>query len=195
LVFQGGLLAATAAGLFYLKRNKLDVWRYADAAVGSVPMGQFFGRLGCLAAGCCHGSIVDKDHWLGVHWGPDTPAWRVIMGKLPSGPEKDFFLQAQYVTAHPTQLYESGAMLGMFFLLTWARSQKRFHGQILSIYMMGYAIIRSTIELFRGDDIRGVNELAEGLSISTGQLVSVLMFGVGLGLWVWRGRQGAVEGA
>jgi phosphatidylglycerol:prolipoprotein diacylglycerol transferase len=188
LVFQGGLLAATAAGIFYLKKNKLDVWRYADVAVASVPMGQFFGRLGCLAAGCCHGAYVDSHHWLGLHWGDDTAAWRVIMGKMEAGPEKELFLAERYVTAYPTQLMESGAMLLLFLGLVWMRSRKRFNGQILATYMMSYAIIRSTIELFRGDDIRGVNELAEGFSISTGQIVSLLMFSGGLALWLWRSR-------
>jgi len=105
---------------------------------------------------------------------------------------------------HPTQLYES---LGQFFLflgLVLWRSRRRFDGQIFGIWLMAYAVLRSTIELFRGDVERGtLHGLLEwlgasGLSagvpleawynISTSQFISLGMFALGATVLYRRGR-------
>jgi phosphatidylglycerol---prolipoprotein diacylglyceryl transferase len=106
---------------------------------------------------------------------------------------------------HPTQLYEALAQLLLFCGLMIARRYKRFHGQIFGLYLVSYAIIRTTVELFRGDVERGtLNGLlrtlgAEGLAalvpleawwnIPTSQFISVVMFGLGVVLLVRRSAQ------
>ena len=55
---------------------------------------------------------------------------------------------------HPTQLYESFAMLAVFACLFICIAKKSFNGQVLIGYMILYPIIRFTIEFFR-DDPRG----------------------------------------
>ena len=73
---------------------------------------------------------------------------------------------------YPTQLWEVLTGLTLFTVLSlmWSR-WRRFDGQILAAMMVLYAIARITIEGFRGDTVRGVNQLGTGLS--TSQLVSV----------------------
>jgi phosphatidylglycerol:prolipoprotein diacylglycerol transferase len=97
---------------------------------------------------------------------------------------------------HPTQLYESVGQLGMFLLLLWMRRYRRFHGQILALWLMGYAVLRSTVELFRGDlergTLHGLLEQSLGwvslaarvpaeawYNISTSQFISLCMFATG----------------
>lgn len=97
---------------------------------------------------------------------------------------------------HPTQLYESIGQLCMFFLLLFLRRYRRFHGQILALWLMGYAVLRSTVELFRGDLERGtLHGLLEGslgwtrlaahvpaeawYNLSTSELISLCMFATG----------------
>jgi phosphatidylglycerol:prolipoprotein diacylglycerol transferase len=94
---------------------------------------------------------------------------------------------------HPTQLYESLAQLILFVLLMIARRYRRFHGQILALYLIGYAIIRTTVELFRGDFERGtLHKLIEQVpldawwNISTSQFISLVMFALGVTLLVRR---------
>ncbi|MFN0061845.1 MAG: prolipoprotein diacylglyceryl transferase [Myxococcaceae bacterium] len=99
---------------------------------------------------------------------------------------------------HPTQLYDSLGNLLLFAGVLFARRFRRFHGQIMGIWLMGYAFVRSTVETFRGDVERGtLHGLLEGIgshaladriparawfNVSTGQFISLCMFA--LGLWL-----------
>lgn len=94
---------------------------------------------------------------------------------------------------HPTQLYESLAQLLLFVALMIARRYRRFHGQVLALYLIGYSIIRSTVELFRGDFERGtLHQLIEAVpldawwNVSISQLISLVMFALGVTLLVRR---------
>ena len=97
------------------------------------------------------------------------------------------------IPIHPTQLYESLAQLLLFVLLMIARRYRRFHGQILALYLIGYSIIRTTVELFRGDFERGtLHKLIDQVpldawwNVSTSQFISLVMFGLGVTLLVRR---------
>ncbi|MCI0569909.1 MAG: prolipoprotein diacylglyceryl transferase [Myxococcaceae bacterium] len=106
---------------------------------------------------------------------------------------------------HPTQLMESVGQLALFVALIALRGRRRFHGQIFSLWLMAYAVLRTTVELFRGDAARGtlhglLKSLgAEGLAqavpqeawfnISTSQFISLVLFALGLTLLVQRGRR------
>jgi phosphatidylglycerol:prolipoprotein diacylglycerol transferase len=107
---------------------------------------------------------------------------------------------------HPTQLYESLAQLLLFVALMIARRYRRFHGQILALYLIGYSIIRTTVELFRGDFERGtLHKLIDQVpldawwNISTSQLISLVMFALGVTLLVrrapWASRLSSASGA
>jgi phosphatidylglycerol:prolipoprotein diacylglycerol transferase len=100
---------------------------------------------------------------------------------------------------HPTQLYESLAQLILFVLLMIARRYRRFHGEIVALYLIGYSIIRTTVELFRGDFERGTLHKLIGAvpidawwNISTSQFISLVMFSLGVTLLV-RGTAAARE--
>jgi phosphatidylglycerol:prolipoprotein diacylglycerol transferase len=56
---------------------------------------------------------------------------------------------------HPTQLYESLGQTVLFVALLFARRYRRFHGHIFALWLICYAFLRSTVELFRGDVERG----------------------------------------
>jgi phosphatidylglycerol:prolipoprotein diacylglycerol transferase len=90
---------------------------------------------------------------------------------------------------HPTQLYESFGQIVLFVLLLTLRRFRRFHGHILAAWLMCYAVLRSTVELFRGDLERGtLHGLIPSVpfdawyNLSTSQFISIAMFG--LGAWV-----------
>jgi len=91
------------------------------------------------------------------------------------------------LSVHPTQLYESIGQLLLFVGLVVMRRYRRFDGQILGMWLMAYALLRSTVELFRGDLERGtLHGLIESVraeawyNISTSQFISVCMFGLGM---------------
>jgi phosphatidylglycerol:prolipoprotein diacylglycerol transferase len=90
---------------------------------------------------------------------------------------------------HPTQLYESLGQIILFVALLSLRRYRRFHGQILATWLMCYAVLRSTVEFFRGDLERGtLHGLIASVpfdawyNISTSQFISICMFA--LGAWV-----------
>lgn len=95
---------------------------------------------------------------------------------------------------HPTQLYESLGQIILFSGLMALRSTRRFHGQIFGLYLMCYAILRSSVELFRGDVERGtlhglLKDISAGLeslvpleawyNISISQFISICLFALG----------------
>jgi phosphatidylglycerol:prolipoprotein diacylglycerol transferase len=55
LVFQGGLIGATLASIWYCLKNGIEFLRLADLAAPTVSLGSAFGRLGCFSSGCCWG--------------------------------------------------------------------------------------------------------------------------------------------
>ena len=44
----GGLVGATLAGVWFMRRRKLDFWKYADAMIYGLPFGIGIGRIGCF---------------------------------------------------------------------------------------------------------------------------------------------------
>ena len=55
LVYYGGLIGATIAGIIYIRWKKLPLWKIADVLAPSIALGNVFGRIGCLLNGCCYG--------------------------------------------------------------------------------------------------------------------------------------------
>lgn len=179
-VFYGGFLAAVATGYVLVKRYKLAWWKVADAFAPGIALGQFFGRQGCFAAGCCWGEPTSLP-W-GVHF---TQAGHEVTGV----PVVNAFGQALHL--HPTQLYESFAALLFFGLLVWLHRRKRFDGQVILVYAVLYAILRFSIEFVRDDprgDILGLTTLT---GLSTSQLISLLVGITGILLLAVRARYAA----
>ena len=160
-VFYGGLLGAVLAGYFLMKRYKLPWWKTADACAPGIAVANFFGRQGCFAAGCCWGK-------------PTTLPWGVKFSELGhqiTGVPTDVHL-------HPTQLYESFAMLLAFFFLLWLHKRKRFDGQVILAYALLYSAIRFAIEFVRDDPRGDVFGLTSLTGLSTSQLISLV-----IGIW------------
>ena len=157
-VFYGGLLGAVLAGYLLMKRYQLPWWKTADACAPGIAIGNFFGRQGCFAAGCCWGK-------------PTTLPWGVKFTEL--GHEITGVPTGAYL--HPTQLYESFAMLLVFLFLLWLHKRKRFSGEVILAYALLYSIGRFAIEFVRDDprgDILGLTTLT---GLSTSQLISIVV--------------------
>jgi phosphatidylglycerol---prolipoprotein diacylglyceryl transferase len=62
LAYYGGFVGASIGAWYLLKRDRFPFWKAADMAGMVVPIGLGFGRMGCLLAGCCFGT-VSKGGW------------------------------------------------------------------------------------------------------------------------------------
>lgn len=79
----------------------------------------------------------------------------------------------------PTQLYSTAINLLLFAVLIWYYPRRKFAGQIFIFYLLGYSIYRFIIEIFRE------NWVFIG-PFSVSQLYSLVLLGLGTGLYVWR---------
>jgi phosphatidylglycerol:prolipoprotein diacylglycerol transferase len=148
-VFYGGLLGG-------IRKHGLPLFATLDVLAPAVALGQCIGRLACFAAGCCYGSSSTMP-WSVIFHSEDAHA---LVG-VPLG-----------VPLHPSQLYESfGALLLLLFLLAVLKKRK-FHGQVFSLYLILYAILRFTLEFFRGDVARGT---VFGGVLSTSQFIAIIV--------------------
>ncbi|HZZ86433.1 MAG TPA: prolipoprotein diacylglyceryl transferase [Anaeromyxobacteraceae bacterium] len=184
LVFYGGFLGAVAVSVWYMRRHRMPFLRYADALIPSVALGHFFGRLGCFGAGCCWGG-VSHSHlpWL-TRFPPASLAYQTFAAR-PNAAELLAPDQLTTLPVHPTQLYESFGELGLFLALVFlVRPRRSFHGQVLATWLLCYAVLRSLVEVFRGDLERGV---VAGFGV--GQWTSVVIFAAGAALLAWGRRQ------
>jgi phosphatidylglycerol:prolipoprotein diacylglycerol transferase len=129
LVYYGGLIGATLAGLAFVRFRRVPVWKFGDALAPSIALGYSIGRFGCLLNGCCFGRACT------LPWAIHYPA------EHPSGG----------VGVHPVQVYDALLNIGFFLFLAWLHRRKKFDGQVFAAYLIGYAVLRSLVETFRGD--------------------------------------------
>lgn len=163
LVWYGGFLAACAYLAFHSRTTGRPFFKTVDILIPSMALAHAAGRLGCLAAGCCFGEVTHVP-WA-IRFPPQSLAQQVhhALGLVRLGEPS--------LSVHPTQLYEAGGELALFFLLIVIRPYRRFHGQLFLMWLGLYPIMRTVIEMYRGDKERGVYIL------STSQYISI---GVGL---------------
>jgi phosphatidylglycerol:prolipoprotein diacylglycerol transferase len=191
LVFYGGFIGAVLVSVWYMRKHQMSFFPYADAIIPSVAIGHAIGRLGCFSAGCCWGGACDPHLPWAAKFPPQSLAYQ---SQLASGLIQRGALHT--IPIHPTQLYESLGELCIFVALTLWASRKRFHGELLALYLMLYAPLRATIETMRGDEERGrvfnfLGAAARGAwwNLSTSELISIGIFAAGVALYVALARR------
>jgi phosphatidylglycerol:prolipoprotein diacylglycerol transferase len=172
LVYYGGLVGATLACVWYIRVKKLRLWKVADVLAPSIALGYVFGRIGCLLNGCCYGRACS------LPWAIHFPAGNPL--NPPTYP------------VHPTQIYDSLLNLGLYAALAWLYRRKKFDGQVFAVYLAGYALLRSFVEMFRGDYPEHQHYL--GGWATPAHLVSILILVTGLTLLWTLPRPGTKRG-
>ena len=76
----------------------------------------------------------------------------------------------EFITVHPTFLYESVWNLGVLLFILWYRKRQKFYGELFAFYLMLYGIGRFWIEGIRTDQLKLWNT-----DIPVSQVVAVLM--------------------
>ena len=148
LSFHGGFVGGVLFGFFYIKKNNLKFWEITDICAPSIPLAQAIGRIGCFLRGCCYGIETT------LPWGVN------YLGKI----------------RHPTQLYSSLALLGIFIFLSKQKYKKNFKGSLFLTYIIIYSVFRFFIEFIRVEP-----RILFGLTGA--QLVSIVLVGISLFLF------------
>ncbi|MBN1881971.1 MAG: prolipoprotein diacylglyceryl transferase [Deltaproteobacteria bacterium] len=171
LVWYGAFFGAIAAGAIFFRAHKLNGWLWADIAAPFFALGQGIGRIGCFMAGCCYGRPTDL-------------CWGVVFTKSEIAPLG--------VPLHPAQLYAVVANLLLFLFLFQRRRRSNFDGEQILAYVILYAVLRSILEVFRGDP-RG---FWLGGTVSTSQMIAVVAVMGAAGLYYYlksRGKTSRTE--
>jgi phosphatidylglycerol:prolipoprotein diacylglycerol transferase len=161
LSFHGAIAGMTIATVLFARRYRYPFLELADLITVCGTPGLFFGRLG---------NFINAE----LYGRPTNVPWAMI---FPTDP--------QHVPRHPSQLYEAigeGLILGS--LLWWIDSVARARGfyrpgLITSCFLIGYAIIRFSLEFVRQPDAQ-LGLVIGGLSM--GQILSTIMLVAGLSL-------------
>ncbi len=180
LAYYGGFIAASLFGLWYARKYRMGTWKVADLCAPWIAFGLALTRLGCFLNGCCYGKLSHAP-WA-VQFPDGSPAHQAQRAANLIGPGQ------HALPVHPTQTYLSLLDFAVFLVLYFVvRRRKRVEGQVFAWLLIGKAVVRSFVEVFRDDD-RGV--LFGWLS--TSQMLSVPLAGLGIYLLV-RGLKAAPE--
>jgi phosphatidylglycerol:prolipoprotein diacylglycerol transferase len=163
LMFYGGFLLAAAVFFAWCFTKRQKPLALAELLATVVPLGHAFGRIGCFFYGCCHGRISSSP--LAVSFPRGSPAWyeQLNSARIASS-------AAESLPVLPVQLFEAAANLGLFGVLFWVYV-KRGRGT-LSLYLIGYALIRFGLECLRGDPRAEVGPFSISQTISIGLLAA-----------------------
>lgn len=173
----GGLLLALPVYLLFKKYWRLP-GSLADVVFIALPLAAAVGRLGCVAAGCCHG--VATDSWLSWSYGPGMPAyeWQLEQGLIADG-------AAASLPVYPVQAFFVVSTLLIFWILWRIRRKLKAPGSLALLVLGAILLNRAGMEFFReATTNRGVLGLMLG-GMKTGQWICLLAGGGAFTLF-WR---------
>jgi phosphatidylglycerol---prolipoprotein diacylglyceryl transferase len=157
LVMYGGLILALILGLRKTRKLEMNPLQTADYALTAAFLGQAVGRIGCLAVGDDFGKPVALN-------ADGTAPWWAVTFDSPLRNGSAFPPYLTDIALHPTQMYMSIKALTLFAFGMWLLKRKKFHGQVMVSVMAGYAVLRSIVEIFRGDAQARGGIFRDGLS-------------------------------
>lgn len=159
--FHGGLIAAILFPVIYLRKKKVDIWKFTDLIMPTIPIAYMFGRIGNFLNAELYGRATESP--LGMYFYTD-----------PAG-----------LLRHPSQLYEAALEGLVLFIVMWSvRNKKWLKGKMLGLFLIGYSIARIIVEFFREPDAH-IGFIFGPLTM--GQLLSLIM--VIVGVWIFVRKQ------
>jgi prolipoprotein diacylglyceryl transferase len=180
-VWEGGLgiwgaIALGALGAYIgCRRQGVRFLDFVDAAAPGVLVAQAMGRFGNYFNNEIHGAPTD------LPWGLKVYEWDQSAGHAVLDANGNPIVLGVF---HPTFLYEAIFCVLLAGLLIWLDRRHDFRrGQIFALYVAGYPIGRGVIEFMRTDDANHI------LGLRVNSWVSILVFLLGVFLYVWFGRR------
>lgn len=170
LAIYGGVIAGFITLFVYCRIKKKDPLLMGDTVMPGLILGQAVGRWGNFM-----NREVFGEYYEGL-FAMRLPVEAVrfrdisenIAAHIPEG--------ANYISVHPTFLYESVWNLLVLVLLLFFRKHKKFDGEICLLYLGGYGLGRFIIEGIRTDTL-----FIPGTSVPVSQVLALLMIIFALG--------------
>ena len=155
--FHGAVIGIIIATYFFSLKKKVNIFYFLDLVCLSAPIGIFFGRISNYINSELYGRETDV-------------LWSVK------------FVLIDNLKRHPSQIYEAifeGIILFIILNYLVSRVDKK-EGYISSLFLIFYSFFRFIIEFTREPDAH-IGLLLFNLSI--GQLISIVVFFIGILLW------------
>ncbi len=178
LAIYGGVLAGIASVIIISKIRKHDILKVLDVCIFGVIIGQIFGRWGNFFNREVFGQYTDNIFAMLLPVNSVRSQMDITPEMLKNLVEID---GVQFVSVHPTFLYESLWNLGLLIIMLLMRKKKKFNGQIFYTYLIGYGAGRFWIEGIRTDQLK-----LWGTGIPVSQLIAAILIVVGSGLFIYK---------
>jgi len=181
LVWYGGVIAVLLATYIFTSIKRIRLLHFMDVVAPGASVGLAIGRIGCLLAGCCFGSVCH------LPWAIQYPAAHETHG-LP---------------VHPAPLYETVLMLlvaGFLYYLerkaSVAKAQtSRYRNDVTMLegttsawFFILSGIVRFIVEGVRGDRLIWLifPLFGQKVDLSASQLISLGGILIGLGIFLYQ---------
>ena len=152
--FHGGLLGVIIAISIYAYKTNRTLFQIGDFIAPIAPIGLFFGRMG---------NFINQELW----GKPTDLPWGMV------------FTTADAQPRHPSMLYEAILEGLVVLVIVWLVARKpRAAGVLSGLFLVGYALARSLVELVRVPD-EHLNYLFYEW-VTMGQMLSLPMLLLGL---------------
>ena len=163
MAIQGGVVLGTIAGYWYLRKNNIDFWAFADLFAPALILAQSVGRMANLLNGDAFGHPTGGN--FGILYPESTLAHRTY-GNQP---------------LWPAEIWEGQIDILIFVALLLFSSFKHAKGQVFVLYAILYSTARFFLEFLRGDYV----DLTLGLK--SAQMTSLIVIIVGICLFIYLG--------
>lgn len=157
---HGGFLGVLIALSLFAKKTRVHLFALTDVLVVPIAIGLALGRLGNLINGELYGTITT------VPWAMHFPG---AIG-----------------LRHPTQIYAicKDLLLALFCFLHLRSTPNNAVGRTTCIFLIGYAVLRFLVEIFRDQPYGYASVL--GMMLSRGQLLTLPLLALGIGVLLHR---------
>ena len=167
LAIYGGVIGAVLTIFFFTKRKKESFLKICDIVMVSFVLGQAIGRWGNFFNREAFGEYTNNLFAMRL----PVPAVNAANITPLMTAHQQIIDGIVYIQVHPTFLYESVWDLLLFIFITLFKKHRTFDGEILLIYLGGYAFGRFWIEGLRTDQL-----FLFGTGIPVSQLLAALIF-------------------
>lgn len=157
LAIYGGIIGAVVTGIIYCKVKKIKFFDLMDYSIPLLALGQAIGRWGNFVNREAYG--IETNNFFRME----------ILKKT-----------GEYISVHPTFLYESIGLLVIFIVLMVTK--RRFSGEKTGWYFLLYGILRSCVEWIRADSLMLFN-------VKISMVLSIVLAIVSFGLIIFSFRR------
>lgn len=174
LAIYGGIIGAAIVVIVFARVKKVNTLLLLDTSAVGLVIGQSIGRWGNFFNMEAFGGYTES-----------LLAMAIKVSKAKYIPDEVYkkiinINDTSYIQVHPTFFYESMWCLVLFIILLLYTRYKKFDGEILLLYLLGYALGRVWIEGLRTDQLKllstniPISQLLSGVLILAA-LISIII--------------------